>query len=62
MLTEDDLVADPAVQYLVTKLGIYQSWCQAAVEETLWLRAERDALKDEIRRYVAARVAPYWVE
>lgn len=57
MLAEDDLVTDPAVQHLVNKLVIYQSWCEAALEEAARLRRERDALKDEIRRYIAARVA-----
>jgi hypothetical protein len=56
MLTEDDLVTDPAVVFIVTKLDLYRAWYAAALEDVARLTAQRDALVEEIRRYVAARV------
>lgn len=57
MLSEDDLVADPAVQFLVGKLEIYRAWHQAALNDVARLRQQRDALREELRRYCAERVA-----
>ena len=56
MLTEDELATDPTVRQLVAKLAVYRAGFAVAIVEAARLRAERDALKDEVRRYVAARV------
>jgi hypothetical protein len=58
LLSDDELAADPTVQQLVGKLVIYRAWHDAAVCECQRLRVERDALKDELRRYMAMRVPP----
>lgn len=52
----DDLECDPVVRQLISKLVIYRAWYEAALVDVGRLRAERDALKEEIRRYVAMRV------
>ena len=52
----DDLATDPTVQHLVTKLDIYRAWLEDALAQSKRLRKERDALKEELRRYVASRV------
>lgn len=61
----DDLECDPVVRQLVSKLVIYRAWYEAALErvraaqdETAAARRERDALKEEIRRYVRGIVWP----
>lgn len=55
-MTHDELAADPAVQQIISKLIIYRGWYEAALIEAKRLERERDSLRDELRRYVAARV------
>jgi hypothetical protein len=55
-VTDDDLATDPTVQELVTKLDIYRAWLNDSLAQTARLRRERDALREELRRYCAARV------
>lgn len=52
----DDLANDADVQHLFTKLEIYKSWYEATRLEAIRLRAQRDALRDELKRYCMARV------